>query len=72
MFDRAPRFVDERVGPLAHERACRGDFEAKRDAYIWMSEDTRRIPVLIRAEFAIGSASATLTAYKAGTEVAAR
>jgi hypothetical protein len=47
-------------------------FRTKRDALVWLSRDERRIPVRMSAEFAIGSVTATLIAYRPGAQVAAR
>jgi hypothetical protein len=47
-------------------------FQTKRDAHVWISTDERRIPVRMSAEFAVGTVTATLTAYRPGSQVAAR
>ncbi|HSN14347.1 MAG TPA: DUF3108 domain-containing protein, partial [Anaeromyxobacteraceae bacterium] len=43
-----------------------GRFSEKRPTYVWFSDDARRIVVQIQTEFAIGRATARLTAYRPG------
>jgi len=47
-----------------------GKFAAKRDTFIWFSNDSRHIPVRVSAEFAVGSIVATLSGYRPGGELA--
>jgi hypothetical protein len=49
-----------------------GNFSTKRDTFVWFSDDSRHIPVRMSAEFAVGSLVATVTAYRAGSELAQR
>ncbi len=46
-------------------------FHSKRDSYVWLSKDARRIPVRMSAEFAIGSVVVTLSGYRPGGQLAA-
>lgn len=48
----------------------RGKFEAKRDSFMWFSDDPRHVPVKISSDFAVGSVVVTLEKYKPGTEIA--
>lgn len=43
-----------------------GKFSEKRPTYVWFSHDARRVIVQIETEFAIGRATAKLTAYRPG------
>ncbi len=47
-------------------------FTTTRDSHAWFSKDERHIPVKMSADFAIGAVTATLTAYRPGSQVAAR
>ena len=49
-----------------------GNFSTKRDTFVWFSDDSRHVPVRMSAEFAVGSLVATVTAYRAGGELAQR
>jgi Protein of unknown function (DUF3108) len=49
-----------------------GNFSTKRDTFVWFSDDSRHVPVRLSAEFAVGSLVATVTAYRAGGELAQR
>jgi hypothetical protein len=49
-----------------------GNFSTKRDTFVWFSDDARHVPVRMSAEFAVGSLVATVTAYRAGGELAQR
>jgi hypothetical protein len=49
-----------------------GKFSTKRDTFLWLTDDARRIPVKISAEFAVGSVVANLVGYQAGNEIAQR
>jgi hypothetical protein len=46
-------------------------FKTKRDSYVWLSNDARHIPVRMSADFAVGSMTATLSAYRPGGQFAA-
>ena len=46
-------------------------FRTDRDSHVWLSADARRIPVRMSADFAVGSVTATLTAYRPGGQAAA-
>jgi hypothetical protein len=39
-----------------------GVFEGKRGAYIWLTDDSRRIPVKAQTKVKVGSVTAVLTA----------
>lgn len=52
--------------------ALEGHFSTKRDSYLWLSDDSRRIVVRAVADFAVGSIVATLKSYRPGVEVASR
>jgi hypothetical protein len=43
-----------------------GKFSEKRPTFVWFSDDPRRVVVQIQTEFAIGRATAELTAYRPG------
>jgi hypothetical protein len=43
-----------------------GQFSEKRPTYVWFSDDARHVVVQIQTEFAIGRATAGLTAYEPG------
>ncbi len=43
-----------------------GQFSEKRPTYVWFSDDPRHVVVQIQTEFAIGRATAGLTAYQPG------
>lgn len=45
-----------------------GVFQHKGEIYIWLTDDERKIPVLMRSEITIGSIVATLVAMQAGEE----
>jgi len=47
-------------------------FKTTRDAHVWLTRDARHIPVRMSADFAVGGVTATLTAYRPGSQVAAR
>ncbi len=47
-------------------------FKTRRDSYVWFSNDPRHVPVRMSADFAVGSVTATLTAYRPGGQLAAR
>jgi hypothetical protein len=47
-----------------------GSFSEKHPTYVWFSDDARRIVVQIQTEFAIGRATAGLTAYQPGAQPA--
>ena len=38
-----------------------GIFESKGNIYIWLTDDERRIPVMVRSKITIGSITALLT-----------
>lgn len=46
-----------------------GRFKSRRDAYVWLSEDLRHVPVRMTAEFSVGSMTATLDAYRPGGQL---
>ncbi len=48
-----------------------GRFSTPRPARLWFSDDERHVPVRIDAEFAVGSASATLSRYRPGQRLEA-
>jgi Protein of unknown function (DUF3108) len=48
-----------------------GQFSEKRPTYVWFSDDARHVVVQIQTEFAIGRATAGLTAYQPGESAAA-
>lgn len=50
--------------------AFEGNFEAKRDTFIWYSADASRIPVRVSADFAVGSIVVNLTGYRPGGQLA--
>lgn len=50
--------------------AFEGNFEAKRDTFIWFSADESRIPVRVSAEFAVGSLVVNLSGYRPGGQLA--
>jgi hypothetical protein len=52
--------------------AFKGKFDAKRDSWLWFSNDARHVPLKISAEFTVGSLVAEITGYRPGTAVAAR
>lgn len=43
-----------------------GEFSEKRPTFVWLTDDERRVIVQIQTEFAIGRATAGLTAYRPG------
>jgi hypothetical protein len=43
-------------------------FQHKGEIYIWLTDDERKIPVLMKSEISIGSIMATLVAMQAGEE----
>ena len=45
-----------------------GVFQHKGEIYIWLTDDERKIPVLMKSEISIGSIMATLVALQAGEE----
>jgi hypothetical protein len=45
-----------------------GVFQHKGEIYIWLTDDERKIPVLMKSEISIGSIMATLVAMQAGEE----
>lgn len=45
-----------------------GVFQHKGEIYIWLTDDERKIPVLMKSEITIGSIMATLVAMQAGEE----
>ena len=45
-----------------------GVFQHKGEIYIWLTDDERKIPVLMKSEITIGSVMATLVAMQAGEE----
>jgi hypothetical protein len=45
-----------------------GVFQHKGEIYIWLTDDERKIPVLMKSEITIGSIVATLVAMQAGDE----
>ncbi len=45
-----------------------GVFQHKGEIYIWLTDDERKIPVLMKSEISIGSIMATLIALQAGEE----
>jgi hypothetical protein len=47
-------------------------FKTDRDAHVWISNDERRVPVRMSADFAVGNVTATLTGYRPGAQVATR
>ncbi|HEY6001328.1 MAG TPA: DUF3108 domain-containing protein, partial [Anaeromyxobacter sp.] len=47
-----------------------GQFSEKRPTYVWFSDDARHVVVQIQTEFAIGRATAGLTAYQPGEKPA--
>ncbi len=47
-------------------------FKTDRDSHVWLSNDARHVPVRASAEFAIGSVTATIVAYRPGGQFAAR
>jgi hypothetical protein len=49
----------------------KGKFETERESYLWLSADPRHVPVRATADFAVGSMTATLTAYRPGGELSA-
>ncbi len=49
-----------------------GKFEAKRDTFIWFTDDLRQVPVMLSADFAVGSMVVSLVSYRAGAELARR
>jgi hypothetical protein len=50
--------------------AFEGNFEAKRDTFIWLSADENRVPVRVSAEFAVGSLVVNLSGYRPGGQLA--
>jgi hypothetical protein len=52
--------------------AFEGKFRTTRDSHVWLSTDGRRIPLRISADFALGSVTATLSAYRPGEALGAR
>jgi hypothetical protein len=48
-----------------------GLFAQEGDLKVWVTDDARKIPVRARTKVAVGSVSADLESYRAGTEVAA-
>jgi hypothetical protein len=50
--------------------AFEGNFEAKRDTFIWFSADENRVPVRVSAEFAVGSLVVNLSGYRPGGQMA--
>lgn len=50
----------------------KGKFDAKRDTWLWFSDDDRHIPLRISAEFAVGSLVARITGYRPGGALASR
>ena len=50
--------------------AFEGNFAARRDTFIWYSADTKRVPVRVSAEFAVGSIVVNLTGYHPGGQLA--
>jgi Protein of unknown function (DUF3108) len=47
-------------------------FRTSRDSLVWFSKDPRHVPVRLSADFAVGSVTATLTAYRPGEQYTAR
>jgi hypothetical protein len=45
-----------------------GVFQHKGEIYIWLTDDERKIPVLMKSEISIGSVMATLVAMQSGEE----
>ena len=50
--------------------AFEGNFEAKRDTFIWFSADENRVPVRVSAEFAVGSMVVNLSGLRPGGQMA--
>jgi hypothetical protein len=65
---------------LGHQDALRVDvhlgfkdeFKTNRPSRIWFSNDSMRIPVMLAADFAVGTVVATLSTYVPGGDVAVR
>jgi hypothetical protein len=49
-----------------------GNLESKRDMYLYLTADDRRIPVRVEADFALGKLAAEITDYKQGREIVLR
>lgn len=50
----------------------KGNFDSKRDTWLWFSTDERHVPLRISAEFAVGSLVMQIRSYRPGGELAAR
>ena len=63
----AGRFETYRV---AVQLGFKGRFRTEGASHVWISTDRRRVPVRMRADFAVGSATAILSRYRAGLPIA--